>query len=609
MKFRLNKKLCTLSVICVLAISPVFAEVQYTPDTLQGFVQEYKMTDLTQEYVDNVEMLLNNQIDNEKFAVAEKTANYYIDISKKFYGKHDSKTADAYLKRARLYSNYIMPDKALSDLGKAKSLIKWNKKSPNLKKDVNNLYADFYSKIAQPYDAISFINKIPDDIYTSESEAASKYRRIGELYVQAGDNKNAAVYFNKAIEKFKSASDLNKYELMAAYSQLADISSTPDALKYIDEIARVAESFPKNDLGVRVDAKLKKLRFQQNRTKKQLDDLSVLVDKTNNEYYKYSLAWLYISYYYDNNNPKMEKKYRDYVKKFDRPFDWSRIPDNSLILTRKDENNINSNFWNYDEAQKAVNSALDKIEPVKKSAPVMYSKFLVKGAQVNTVKGNFDKAEEYLKEAQKTLKKPDAEPKYQIAELYDAYSELYKAQNDKEKSIEYTNKAIEKYETLKGSSADEILGKYMQKASMYLDMGNKEEAMKYADKFISETKKAYGANNVRTYDAMFNVHHFYRNLDDKKADELYKQVVNGLNSGKTVGVYPMLFYSVFNAEAHKAVEKADFAQAAKYAQKSVKYAHDKYQKKDTYDILSYSYSILGKRTLANKYLKLKASVK
>lgn len=609
MNSSLKKKLCTLSVVCCLAFSPVFADEQYTPDVLEGFVQEYKMKDLSSEYISNVEMLLNKQIDTEKFAVAEKTADYYVDITKKYYGRHDIKTAEAYLKRARLYTNYIMPDKAFNDLKKAQTLIKWNKKTPDFKKNVYYQYAELYSKIGQPYDAIAYMNKNTDESYSSQAELGSKYRRIAELYAQAGDFINAKAAFNKSIDKFNADENANKYELMAAYSELADISSPKDVKKCLEGLMDTANSFPETDLGVRIDAQLKKLQMSPNRTKSQLDELSKLIDRNNNEYQKFSLAWLYINYYYEQNNPKMEKKYKDYVKKFHHEFDWSRIPDNSLILTRKYEDTINANFWNYDEAQKGVDLALNQIDPVKKYVPVMYSKFLMKGAQVNTIKGNYEKAEEYLNEASKIMEKLDKEPKYQTMELYDIYSDLYRAKNDKENAIAYNNKAINKISELKDDKADEIFGKYMKNAGLYLDMGNKTEAAACAEKYINEIKKTYGENNIRTYDAMYNLHHFYRNIDNKKSDELYNNVLKGLDSGKTEGVYPMLFYSVFNAEAHKSVERADFANAAKYAQKSLKYAHDKNQKKDTYDMLSYSYSILGKRTLAQKYLKLKSSIK
>ena len=130
MSFGLKKKLCTLTIVSVLAAAPLFAgEVELTPETLQGFVEQSKMTNLSEEYITGVGQILNKQIDEGNFADAEKTANYFIDISKKFYGRHHAETAYAYVTRARLYRNFIMPEKAIPDLKKAESIIKWNIKN------------------------------------------------------------------------------------------------------------------------------------------------------------------------------------------------------------------------------------------------------------------------------------------------------------------------------------------------------------------------------------------------------------------------------------------------------------------------------------------------
>ncbi len=608
MCFELKKKLCTLSVLCCLSLTPVLAEDLYPQENLRGFIQEYKMKDLTPEYISSVEMLLNEQCNNGNFETAEKTADYFVDVTKKYYGKNYEKTAFAYLKLAGLYRDKLIIDKAFENINKAQSIIKRNKNNQNLKNALYNEYVQIYSQINQPFDAITYMVKIPDEQYSSASELAAKYKRIAELYVQAGDYKNASQTFKKAIDIFNSNSNTNKYELMGTYSELSDISNYIEAKKCIDSLIAVANSFPAKDIGVRIDAQLKKLQNQSVKNKKQLDELAVLIEKNKNPFQQLSMAWLYIAYYYEQNNPKMEKKYRDYVNKFHQEFDWSKVPANSLKLAEKYEHEINSSFWNYDEAQKKVDSALDFIAPVKKYVPVIYSKFLVKGAQVNLANGNYKKAKKYIKEAQKTLNKTLEEPKYQIAELYDLYSEFYGVQNDKENALEYNSKAVDKFIELKGENNDETAGRYLKTASIYLDMGNKVEAAKYADKFLASVINKYGKNNIRTYDSMFNLSNFYRNIDENKADELYKEVLSGLNSGKVEGIYPILYYSVFISEAHNAVGIKNYALAVKYAEKSLKYAHNKGQKLDAYDILSYSYSILGKKQSASKYLKLKASL-
>ncbi len=608
MSFEFKKKLCTLSVICFLSAAPVFADEVYSNEVLEGCVQEYKMKDLTPEYISGVEMLLNEQYNHENFDVIEKTAAYFTDITKKYYGKRNEKTAYAYLKLAGLYKDNLIPDKAFENLNNAQAVVKWNKKNQKLKDAVNREYAELYSKINQPYDAVSYIEKIPDASFSSLSELASKYKRIAEFYSQAGDTKNAKAYFNKAISTYKSDVNTNKYELMASYSELADISNPVEAKNCINSLIATANSFPSDNIGVRIDAQLKKLQNQNTRTKKELDALSALIKKNKNPFQEFSMAWLYISYYYEQNNPVMEKKYKDFVSKFFHDFDWSKVPENSLKFTEQYENAINSNFWNYEEAQKNVDLALEKIEPVKKYAPVMYSKFLVKGANVNIIKGDYDKAKKYLKDAKKALNKPAETPKYQLAELADVYSDFYRAQNDIETALKYNNDVIGQLIELKDEAADEVLGKYMKNADIYLNMDNKTEAAKYADKFLNETKNKFGKKNIRTYDAMFNVSNFYRQIDETKANELYKEVLSGLNSGKVDGVYPMLYFSVFITEAHKAVGNKKYSAAVKYAEKSLKYAHDKGQKSEAYDILSYSYSVLGNRKLSAKYLKLKASV-
>lgn len=635
MEVKLNRKLCVLAAICCFSLAPVFADTQSSSDFLKGSVHEsesvdaapqYDMTNLTPEYISDIEASLDQRIDEttalagryrideNTFNAAKNMADAYIQMTEQYYGAKSAKTAQAYTKRARIYKNLIMPDKAFSDLKKAESIAK-KTSNKEIKAEIYNEITDLYSVIGQPEDAAAYAEKIiAEKLYADNASLAGEYVRNGNLYAQAGILNKSADYFRKALKGYDEMPALDKYGKAAAYSGLLSVVNPKEEERLVEEFSKFAESLPADDMPIKISARLAKLRYynEMNRIteqKKLLDETAKIISKNPNPYETMAISEYYMSYYNQMNNPAMVKKYSDIIKSFTyTDFAWDTLPKDSLLILSKYSMDIAENYGNLEEAQKAADAALNKIEPVKKYVPVRHAQFLLDGARINIAKGDFDKSKKYLKAARKALKKADTEPRYEEAGLYDVYSDYYLSKNDSEKAIKYADKAAGLYTELKGDTSFEATGINLRKAYMYDKLGMKDEAARETETMIEKVKEKYGADNVWSYEAMYNASYLYRNFDEKKADEIYKETAAALVNGRISGVSPMLFYGVYITEAERALSAGNNQNAVKYAEKASRYAYSTQDKQGAYRILSEAYEKMGRKSLSAKYKKLSGSV-
>jgi len=340
MEIKLNRKLCVLAAICCFSLTPVIADTQSSSDFLKGSVQEsetleteprYDMTNLTPDYISDTEASLNQRIDEttalagryrideNTFSAAKNMADAYIQMTEKYYGEKSAKAAQAYTKRARIYKNLIMPDKAFSDLKKAESILK-KTSDKEIKAEIYNEFADLYSVIGQPEDAAAYSEKIiSENLYSDEAALAGEYLKSANLYSQAGILDKSADYFSKALSKYESLPVPDKYGKAAAFSGLLSVSSPKEEERLVEEFLRFAESLPSEDAGIKISAKLAKLRYynEMNRITEQknlLDETARMISKNPNPYDTILISDYYMSYYLKMNNPAMVKKYSDIIK-------------------------------------------------------------------------------------------------------------------------------------------------------------------------------------------------------------------------------------------------------------------------------------------------------
>lgn len=602
--FKMKKSLCTIAVICCLALSPAVADEKNTDSyNHEGYIQQYKMTDLTPEYIDCVGSWLSRLHEEGNFKEAVKTADYYVDISKKYYGKHNEKLFPAYMSRARLYRDYLIPDKAFKDLENAQALLKWSKNSEELKKQLNYEYVEFYSSVKQYYDSIDYLEKISQDL-------VHKYAYEAYLYHRAGDTNKASEYSKKALKEASVKADTN--ELMWLYCELAGRSIPQYALKYIDMQNSLADSLPYDNANAKIGAKIRKLQYFESmnqlvENKKMLDAVAASASKLKNNEFEVPLAYLYITYYSEKGDHNMVKKYQKILDKHKQPpFDWSKVPSESLKWSEKYEQD--TDWGNLNEAQKAVNNALKQIEPVKKYVPLFYSRFLTRAAQISIAKRDFKLADEYLSLAEKALKKPANTPKFQKAELYNTYAEYYKQKGEFETALNYLNKSLDIFKEIRKKDDYELLFQYKLIAGVYLLMDKKDKFDEYMEKTIDLCKEVYGENHIHTYENMYYIYTDYKHAGLEKADTILDSIIDAFDNNKVIGNNKGIVYSVYISKFHDLINKGDFENAAKYGEKAIKYAVENDWKADTYSELAYVYSNLGNKAMAEKYNKMKKSV-
>lgn len=604
MQSKINKKLCTLAVVCVLTVLPTFADNQCTEKDIQKSVVSMNMNNLSAEYLSQVEQLLYKQMhEAQDYDSALVTLNYFIDASKKYYGANNSLTGFAYVAKERYYSGLMIPNLAKESLDKTYEFYLLNQDSNDLKSNVLGDYVNYYSSIEQPYDSIKYLN----ELLKIQPKNANTYLAIGQIYLNMKNYKEAENLFKKYYEELQKDTNTNFFQY---HISMANLYQSEGKLELFADELNEAENILKqkdNNIDAKVDLNRSKIQYyidalEFDKALSVLNETEELLSKYGKDVQKKNLIQQYIDCYKDKQDLS---NFTKYAKKIDKTYD--SLPQESLIPMTLAEKKIDiyKDLNKLDKADEYANTALAKLEPVKEFVPYLYGKYLKKAAEVKIQQDKTQEAKILLDKAIESHKKAAPETAYEFYEVYKTYGELYNRDGNLDEALNYYNKAANILKPLIGEKGNDLADIYSSLANIYRNTDKLKEAVLMADKAYEIKEHCSGKNHVKTLESKLNKYHTYKaaGLDDE-ASKIISEINIIVSNGQSIGDKPGFFYSLNLENGHIALQNKQFDAAIIYANKALEFAKTKNKKIEVYNLLYQIYSESGNKLKAYKYKKL-----
>lgn len=612
MRRSLNTKniLCSALLVCCLYSVPVFAQddVQYTDKELQKCVSQLKMDGLSNQYLEQIEQLVYNQVQNRQYDKALKTAQYLINASKKYYGVNHSRTGFAYIARARVYQCMFLFNKSIQDLDIANSIYLKNTTDYDLANNVMLTYAMQYSSVQQPAKSIDYLKKTFSKEYQFNG-MSYVYNDIANFYTQAKEMKKAIEYYDKQykdlVNNDLAISNNMFYHYLAVAGLYQNVGLYSDTEKNLEKAEKLLTQLDDSDKKLLIALNKAKIVYLNeiryyDESIALLAETEILAEKYGDTYDREHIKSYYIDMYRDKEEFSKTYKYFNAVEKL-----YSTLPSDSLgdlypVLEKKIDM-----YWDMQELEKdyaVLSCALRKLELQKENVPALYAYFLLKKVNIDKESGKFEEAKQTIDTVLEYYKKAVPENSYAFVDVYKRYGELYEFQGKNKEALKYYNKAKDINLALLGNCNRDLADIY---SSIANNVEDAKQAIAYIDKAIEIKKTCYGDHHVNVYNTILNKYNILRkyNLEDE-ADKLFKQIDNDVASNSIKGYISQFNFEFNKTKANKALEENNYQCAEQYANNALKYAVSNRNKKEIYGIKYQIYLNLGHKLKAEKYKKL-----
>lgn len=610
MKKKSNTKniLCSALLLCSLCTLPVFAQddIQYTDKALQESISHLRMDNLSHEYLMKVEDLLYKQFYNMEYDKALNTAQYFINASEKHYGLQHPRTGFAYIARARIYQNMFLFNKSILDLDIANSIYLKNPTDFDLANNVLMTYAVQYSSLRENIKAISILQKTLSKEYQYNG-MYSVYGEIANAYTQSKNIKKALEYYDKKYEDlvennlaisddmfYHHLSLVQLYQTVGLHLKAAESLENAKALlsKLQDTDKKLLISFNKSKI-----RHLNEIRFFDEELAL-LSETEDLVKKYGDKLDKEQIKSLYIDLYKEKKVYSQSYKYFNDIEKI-----YSNLPKDSIAIIfpiYEKQIDLYKDMKNYDKSNEAVCNAFKKLQNQKEYAPAVYAYLLLKKFDINNEENKLDDAKIALDTAFEYYKNSIPQDSYEFYEVYKRYGQLNAHKGNRTEALKYFNKAKNINIPLLGEVNCDLADLYSDIAN---NSDNEKDAIEYINKSINIRKACYGDKHVKVYRKLINKYYIYNNFGNhEEAAKLLEQMNNDVNSKKITGhTASSIDFALNKINAYNALSLKDFNKAKILADNALKYATNRKEKQEVYELKYNIYSSLGNKIKAAKY--------
>lgn len=549
---KIQKNIMAVTICCLLSVNTVFAENnQYNNIKIYSNLNKVHVTP---EYINEVENLFYNKMQQNAYQETMKLADYLIVLNSKLYGPESIQTANMYITKGQYYSNLKIFNVAKDSIDKAETIAELYPDNTNLKNHINNALFSYYCATNQPFDNLKLLKTINPDNLATERESIEFYDKLGSVYMVKRDYANAELYynlFNKISKEKYGSENINGLQY---YQELLYLANTKTDYDKFNEYYPLAnEEYNKffqgnlfqllRQINIELDYYINTLNFDA--AKKILDDNISTFENTKeieSFYEKYAQLYKEVSNY---------KLFQEYINKIEACY--SKLPANSLTKLQLFEKKIDyyKDTKDFNKANEEIDKALKLIEPVKDYVPVIYGKYLSKAGEIKTQLNPSTENFEYFNKSIDSYMKSVDECSFEIFEVYKLIGEAYQRINEQDKALEYFNKALNITLTLQGKEHIDTADVYGSMAFSYSALNQKYLAIKNINKSIEIYKKVYGANHLKTYEKIFDKYNVYNGLNKpKKAAKILTQILLAADNKQIIGYKQEFYFNIYTAAAY-----------------------------------------------------------
>ncbi len=234
-------KLCTVAIICCLAITPAFStdEIKYEKEILKAAKQN-KIENITTEYIDNINMLIPKQAHElEDHKQALKLADYKLKIYETVYEKNSIELRDAYLDKAVVAIHAGLANESFKALEESKKIAETIQQDTTYRDNINFTIKEIHSNLDNSTKAFLLVKSV-------EKDPIQKEIRPMVFLAQAGEIKKALKELKK-IEN-RAIKTKNNDLLAGVYEQriisLCEINNYKEMKNYIEKAENLLKDYP-----------------------------------------------------------------------------------------------------------------------------------------------------------------------------------------------------------------------------------------------------------------------------------------------------------------------------------------------------------------------------
>lgn len=592
-KKTLSRALCISAICCILASNISYADTDNsktqkdsctcTAETLEKLNETYYNTVNTDERLTLLSKIecMTNKIEGEYSHAAFYNAINYANL---YSEKRNLKLRKEYLDKAKAIADKIDDNKEL------------------LAKYYDEL-GGFYGDTENFYEAIEAL-KTADKLAQGESIKI----RLATSYVAIKDFKNAQIEFNKLLKMISDDKNAGAdavirtlAQKMYFYKDQADFKDVVNTYKFASSIYGKTAN---KDANIEIELYMPIIALYND-----LEDVAKLklaIDKTyklaleaNNEDAEYYTYGEYITYARRLEDKRLTKSYlTKKERKAKKLFGDENIVEMEIFPTYADYYEL---IGNKEKAKTYRQKVVDIAKADKEVAPIVYAARLTDLAGIQADTGNSEDAIKNLDVAKELYAKAYPEVSFRFYELEKKYGGIYNR-------IGATDKALEHYknaETILNKIATKPFGDfrdlYEDISRLYIQKGNLDEAVKYADKTISVSTKLYGQKHIKTAKALLlkaEIYNIFAQNDLR--DSVIKILDNIVDEG--IECYIGYFtYDYNNFLFNVYIEKGEYDKALTCAEIMLDEARGKWHKENANQKLSQVYKLQDKKLKSFKY--------
>ena len=591
-----TKKLSTLTLICCLAIAPVFAQEEFNEEKFLKEIKKAKAENLNDDSIDKVKGLLFNKLFEEKNGIKTlKIANIEVEASRKLYGEDSLGLGYAYtdLIDTSIYTQ--SPLKVLELIKKAEAISQKHPTDKSLHINTQRNYETLYSHFEQPSKALKYVIARSDEAEKEEHQLR---------YIKAQENAKQTLKLLKDLEK-EAIKTNNESLLSKVYSYYITVYSDTDNYNEMFKVIEKAEKYTPNDKGL--EGAIVNAKNTYEKETSQFDKARELIE----EYYKDKTYIEKLEYHnmlcdIEKDSKNLEKAI-EHIEQMNDFYSDSFPKDSKMFAHYIYEKFIDvyKDMEEFKKVKKYVDEYKELTEASKEITPIYYAKYLDKLSSYEQAINDHKAALNERKRA--AILYETYEPTaHKLAELYKDIAESNVNLGNTNAAIEYSKKALEHNLKYQGETEKDLKDVYSVLARTYAQIGNTEEEEKYLDKAISVYSNLLGKNNVKTLQEELEKVHFYNKIQqNEKAEAILNKVNKLVSENKHIGYSPDFLFKLVTINSWNSISKGDYEQALKDLEliKDVKFyrAHEKQQ---INEIKYHIYKNTDNKIKAYRYKKL-----
>lgn len=587
-----SKKLSTLTLICCLAISPVFAQDEFNEEKFLKQIKKEKIENLNKESLGKLSGFLYKKLFEERNGnEALEISNIEVEGSKYLYGENSLELGYAYTNLITTSIFTQSPLKTLELIKKAEEISQKHPTDTSLHRNTQSNYETFYSHFNQPTKSLEYVVAKSDEYD----------RKIHQLrYTAEQENEKETLKLLKKLEK--EALETNNDSLLATvYSYYLSLYLSIDDYPKMFEIIKKAENIPSlKETVIRTKSSYYKDLSQFDKARELMQELNK--GKT----YTEAIDNIGALFYIENESKNLEKAL-SYINYLNNYFEKRYPKDSSLFAKYTYEQliDINKSIDNDKEVRKYLEKFRLLVEESKDVTPIYYAQYLYKLGNYELYKQNFEKAIKIQKTAIALYEKHEPAA-HKLAELYKDIAEAEINNGNVENAFNYIKKAEEHNLKYHGETEKDLKDIYSIYARIYARVGDTSNEEKYLDKAISTYSELLGRNNVKTLQEELEKYYFYnKTQQNNKANAILNKVNKIVAENKHIGYSPDFSFKLATINAYSSIDKGDYEQALKDIDviKDIKFYRN-FEKQQINEIKYLAYKNTGKKLKAYKYKKI-----